>query len=218
MSSKLQNLAIRITLSEVIDWKEIFPNHIYSLVVIEKSRKDVIHSHSAVTLDEPMARTTIMSRIQKRYPELKGNAKISLKKWDGGDDYLNYCCKGLYEEGTPESLYEYRQIGTRIPNMTVFERYQVYWEKNRQMKQRKDKPYVVDWVMEEIQKAREYGVNPTSYDICNFVYRYYREVCDGEVPSNHNVILGTIRKIYFRACDSDEFRKLWVAYMHERLF
>lgn len=221
--SKLQNLCVRLTTSEDVQWHDVFGDDeiVYYLVAYETSKQGVAHSHSAVTLDRPMSRSTIISRIQKRYPDLKGNAKISVKKWDGNDEYLRYCCK---PEGT-NKLSEKRveTWGTRLDAKTPQEYRDLYLEKRKLItesrKKKKEQKQCVPWCVEQLRAVHGEAAEWITYqDVVHQMYRYYAEHREGWVEGNNFTVQRYARQIRYELCHGNAgFRKFWIAQLVEQL-
>jgi len=135
---RYKNAAVRVTLPCNIDWDAVFGKMlVFSLSCSEQSDSGVVHSHSGLTFDKPYARSTVLSRIQTRYPQLKGNEMLSVKAWDGELEYINYISKSLVLVlGKPlvgDELGQFKQIGSRIDVPDLAACKTAYYEKKRSL-------------------------------------------------------------------------------------
>ena len=154
----VSRLAFRVTLNRHLDWKQVFGDKIvYFLSCYEVGSSGNHHTHSAIQLDAPMKRTTIIQRLQKHYPDLKGKEKFALATWDGDDAYLRYICKDLQEVYDREDNLPFVYYGDR-------------WNSKHPMEYRSE----YHLVKKELKVARKVSM-PANKDISEFVVHNFTE-------------------------------------------
>lgn len=217
-STKFEALAIRVTHSEHLDWKTLFPESIFCISVMELSQKGVAHTHTALQLDRALARTTVLSRIKKLYPMLSGNGRISVKKWDGREEYLDYIHKTIVLDPTDvigeNAIGSWKRYGERIHARAAAEYRERFYQNQENYKQQKKT--AVEWCVDRLSDLPPEKV--TSMVVTATLYAYYSDHCQGNVNGNTWQVVATARKIMFSLKHKDpDFRQSWLVKVHDLL-
>jgi len=166
---------------------------LFALVDIDKSQDylfcfegdgDKVKYHTHGHFYTTLPRTTMISRIQKRYG--KGNEVFSLKKFKetAGNDYSKYCCKGLNRDTPPDI------ISTSFSNDYILSLQQDYWDTNNKMKIQGSKTFVSFYNLFETLKPK-HPLSDSSYH--EVLFKAIEEKYKGVPLPSTNILRSHIR-------------------------